>query len=382
MVDMEAGLRGFVIAGKEEFLEPYVVGQLAFENAMADGLNHVSDNPSQIGRLQKNQSLKEGWLTQHAHESIQLRKQVGRGATTIEDVTSFIEEGHGKRPMGELRGILQLFIGAEFELIAIRTDDANAIAKKTTDITVFGALVVVITGLIATLIISRSIAGPVAAASRIAQSIMEGNLNNIVKIKSNDELGKLLSSLKAMQDKLKVLVGEIFNSAETVLISSKEISRGNSSLGLRADEQAASLEKTAAGMEEITTTVKLSATNANEVNRLATSAREHAESGSAIVSKAVEAMKEINDASSQIADITSAIDELAFQTNRLALNAAVEAARAGEQGRGFAVVASEVGSLARRSASSAKEIKNLIQESIGKVQEGSKLVFESGQMLN
>jgi methyl-accepting chemotaxis protein len=93
-------------------------------------------------------------------------------------------------------------------------------------------------------------------------------------------------------------------------------------------------------------------------------------------------MTEINDASSQIADITAVIDELAFQTNLLALNAAVEAARAGEQGRGFAVVAAEVGSLAQRSASSAREIKSLIQDSVGKVEEGSKLVFESGQMLN
>ncbi len=61
-------------------------------------------------------------------------------------------------------------------------------------------------------------------------------------------------------------------------------------------------------------------------------------------------MGEINAASKQIADIITAIDEIAFQTNLLALNAAVEAARAGEQGRGFAVVAAEVRNLAQRSA--------------------------------
>jgi methyl-accepting chemotaxis protein len=76
------------------------------------------------------------------------------------------------------------------------------------------------------------------------------------------------------------------------------------------------------------------------------------------------------------------IDEIAFQTNLLALNAAVEAARAGEQGRGFAVVASEVRNLAGRSATAAKEIKSLIKDSVNKVEGGTKLVDESGQMLD
>ncbi len=97
---------------------------------------------------------------------------------------------------------------------------------------------------------------------------------------------------------------------------------------------------------------------------------------------AVAAMSEINVASKKIADIIGVIDEIAFQTNLLALNAAVEAARAGEQGRGFAVVASEVRNLASRSAAAAKEIKALIHDSVGKVNEGTRLVDESGKVLD
>jgi methyl-accepting chemotaxis protein len=110
-------------------------------------------------------------------------------------------------------------------------------------------------------------------------------------------------------------------------------------------------------------------------------ARDQAEKGGSVVSQAVKAMADINDASKKIADIIGVIDDIAFQTNLLALNAAVEAARAGEQGRGFAVVASEVRSLASRSAAAAKEIKGLIQDSVAKVEDGTKLVGASGKVL-
>lgn len=226
---------------------------------------------------------------------------------------------------------------------------------------------------IATVVVE--VRGVVAAANQgdLTRRIeTQGKAGLLVQIGSG--INDLTSTLSALVSQVKTASAEVSRGAD-------EISQGNANLSQRTEEQASSLEETASSMEEMTSTVKQNADNAAHASKLAVAARDQAEKGGSVVSKAVTAMVGINDASKKIADIISVIDGIAFQTNLLALNAAVEAARAGEQGRGFAVVATEVRNLAGRSAAAAKEIKTLIQDTVSKVDEGSKLVTQSGTTL-
>ena len=236
----------------------------------------------------------------------------------------------------------------------------------------------VIVGILTAYLIQRSIALPLRRSVTVAERVADGDLTQVITSKTTDEVGQLLTALGRMSDSLVGIIKTIKDSAESVALGSREIASGNIDLSNRTEMQASALQQTAASMEELGATVKNNASNANEAKTLATSACDVAARSGKAVDEVISTMKNINESSRKIADITSVIDGIAFQTNILALNAAVEAARAGEQGRGFAVVASEVRSLAKRSADAAKEIKTLIDESVSRTKQGTDLVNLAG----
>jgi methyl-accepting chemotaxis protein len=235
---------------------------------------------------------------------------------------------------------------------------------------------------IVSIAISRSITRPLAKAVELAKLVARGDLTHRINASGADEIGTLLAALNDMSVQLSSLITDVFRSAEAVNVTAAEFAQSNEELSHRTQQQAASLEETAASMEEITSIGKNNSDNAGNADKLAREAQELAETGGSVVSQAVGAMGAINDCSTKISNIIGVIDDIAFQTNLLALNAAVEAARAGEQGRGFAVVASEVRGLAQRSADAAKQIKALIKDTADKVRTGTELVDRSGQALS
>ena len=230
--------------------------------------------------------------------------------------------------------------------------------------------------------VTRSISEAVESARASAVRIAAGDLSHAPPATSRDELGELMTAMAAMQASLIRVVGSVRQNADSVATASVQIAQGNLDLSARTEQQASSLEETAATMDQLNTTVSNNADSAQQANALAQNATSIAVRGGEMVGQVVEKMDGISAASRKIAEIIGVIDGIAFQTNILALNAAVEAARAGEQGRGFAVVAGEVRSLAQRSASAAREIKTLINASVERVEQGSALVSQTGRTVD
>ena len=227
-------------------------------------------------------------------------------------------------------------------------------------------------------LLSRSMTVPLQRAVDVAERIAQGDLTGEVQANGRDEIAQLMGSLSTMKAGLSRMVGQVRGNADSVATAAREIAQGNADLSQRTEQQAASLQRTASSMEELTATVSANAESARMADQQAQSACEIAERGGAVVNQVVSTMHGIEASSRKVGDIIGVIDEIAFQTNILALNAAVEAARAGEQGRGFAVVAGEVRALAQRSAEAAKEIKGLIGASVEQVEAGGQLVENAG----
>ncbi|MBI1771434.1 MAG: nitrate- and nitrite sensing domain-containing protein [Burkholderiales bacterium] len=266
---------------------------------------------------------------------------------------------------------------ASKELDAILTDKIVAFYK--TRWSMLGAMfaLLALAGYIA-ILISRSVTIPLHNAIHVAQNVASGNLVNDFDVGVPNEVGQLLRALKAMNDSLRNIVGDVRLNINSINAATRDIASGNADVSARLESQASNLEETASSMEELTSTVRQNTENAHQANELVINASGVATKGGSVVAQVVQTMGEINESSRKIVDIISVIDGIAFQTNILALNAAVEAARAGEQGRGFAVVASEVRNLAQRSAGAAKEIKELIGTSVAKVEVGNRLADEAG----
>jgi aerotaxis receptor len=226
-----------------------------------------------------------------------------------------------------------------------------------------------------------AIVAPLRTATGLARRMAGGDLTATIDVARDDEAGELLAALRQMSINLRSIIGDVRSNFELIERATGEIASGNMDLSGRTESQASSLQQTAASMEELNSTVRQSATNVEDADRLAGRASDIATQGGDVVSQVVATMDGISASSHRILDIIGIIDGIAFQTNILALNAAVEAARAGEQGRGFAVVASEVRALAQRSASAAKEIKVLIDQSIDKVAAGTKLTSSAGTIM-
>jgi methyl-accepting chemotaxis protein len=226
--------------------------------------------------------------------------------------------------------------------------------------------------------VSRRITSPIVQTVNRIRDIAEGegDLTQTIKSESQDELGDLAYWFNQFVTKIRNIIIDLTQVANTVSQGAKDIGTSSLQISQAVENQVSDTDAMKQAIEELSTSMKLVMSIADNIRAQSGVAATHATEGRQLVEnvvsavdgvkkvseKTTEAVTELGQHSNQIGEIISMINAIAEQTNLLALNAAIEAARAGEHGRGFSVVADEVRKLAEQTRVATKNVETLINK--------------------
>lgn len=215
---------------------------------------------------------------------------------------------------------------------------------------------------------------PVVDLSQSVESLASGDsrLDARLRVRGRDELARISEAFNRFIGKLASAFAEAQDASAAVVIAARQIAQGNADLSSRTEIQASHLQEVAAAMKGLQRSVEDNRQASESATALCGEASASSRKSESVMAEALGSMQMLQEASSSIAEITGAIQGIAFQTNVLAINASIEAARAGDAGKGFSVVALEVRVLAERSADAARGIKELIERSVQQIDTASR----------
>ncbi|MFT6071925.1 MAG: methyl-accepting chemotaxis protein [Dasania sp.] len=200
-VDMETGMRGFLLAGKEEFLDPYKSGQQAFYKLVTNLQETVSDNPQQVARLKEVETTIRDWQTNVTQMQIDFRRSVTNQTQTMDNMAILVGEAQGKQYFNKFRGLISKFKAEEQHLIDVRQKANDITLQNTFNIIAIISGVSLILGLGFAWITGNGIAGPLNRMTGNMSRLADGDTSiKVDGLNRKDEIGDIAKALEVFKD--------------------------------------------------------------------------------------------------------------------------------------------------------------------------------------
>lgn len=431
-VDMETGERGFLLTGKEDFLEPYNKRKIEYDKIMEHTESLVSDNPKQMALLQQAHTTLNAWKTDIADKYIAKRKELDnvKSADVLSIVSEIVSKEEGKAQMDKFRELMRAIIDNERELLADRTKVADILTQDTNKIIIGGTIAAILFAIFIVIFLTKAIIQPIENLKECSIKISQGDLDADINVNSRDELGELANSfremityfkhisqiahkigegnlsvviakrsendmlsraLENMVTNLNTIMFELKHSVLSLNSATTEILATTTQVASSASQTSSAVAQTSASIEEIKQTAKASSAKAKQTTESTNKAMDIAKSGTDKLIENMQGLSQIKEKmdliasnivllsqqSQQIGEITSTVEDIANQSNMLAVNASIEAVKAGEQGKGFSVVALELKNLSEQSKQGVKQVQKILTD-IQKVTGTLVMVAEQG----
>jgi len=202
IVDMETGVRGFLITDNEIFLDPFKEAQKVLDKKIIKLKKSVSDNSEQIVRLETIDGIVRQWVKSVARPEIAARIESNKNGVAMNNVIYMVNSKMGKNIIDRLRVKLDTFIKVETSLLEIRELESKNAATKTTLIIIAATMLAIFLVLFSALHVSNLISGGLKVLVERTREISSGNLTSKIRIKDDDEIGKLASAFNDMSQQL------------------------------------------------------------------------------------------------------------------------------------------------------------------------------------
>jgi methyl-accepting chemotaxis protein len=389
VVDQETGVRGYLVAGDDKFLDPYRAGQRSFADSFARIKALTSDNPAQQARLEEVNRLAQAWRNSVAEKEIALMSK----PETKEQARAMEASGAGKDFMDGIRAKIAEIDKVERGLLEERVADQDTAFSATYTANGLGGGAIVLIAIAAGIALARGIAAPIRSMTSVMGRLAAGdNTVRIEGIERGDEVGAMAKavevfkqnaienarlaaetekaksqaeaerkaammtlarnfeqSVKGVVDSVASASGRMQSVANSMVGTAKQTSQQAGASAAAAEQTSANVQTVAAATEEMSSSLAEISKQVSMSSQIAAQAVQDA-------TRTNDTVAGLANAAQKIGEVVTLIQSIAGQTNLLALNATIEAARAGEAGKGFAVVASEVKNLATQTARATDEI--------------------------